>query len=113
MHRKILLLLSCVLLFGCAGDDVQGNGITRARAISIAKSHCPEYPDRFSFVDRAQWIPEKSCWVVLLADRSGNHGRLYKINSKGEIIGWEIIGSRDTNENDDYDGGPRGPGWWW
>ena len=107
MHSKILLLISCLFLLGCAGEDIKETGITRARAISIAQSHCPEYPDRFGFVDRAQWVPEKGYWAVLLDDRSGDHGRVYKINSQGEIVG-----TRDVNQDRDDDYGP-GRGWWW
>src|SRR5271170_7619237 len=106
MHSKLLLLVGCLLLMACgAVVDVRDTGITRARAISIAKSKCPEYPDRFNFVDRAEWIPEKGYWAVLLDDRSGDHGRVYKINRNGEIVG-----TRDINEDHggyyDNDSGP-------
>ncbi|HWB58005.1 MAG TPA: hypothetical protein VG733_00870 [Chthoniobacteraceae bacterium] len=110
MRSKLLLLITaCSLLAACAGEDIKETGITRERAISIAKSNCPEYPDRFNFVDQAEWVPEKGYWAVLLDDRSRDHGRVYKINRNGEIVG-----KRDINEAEsDYGPGPRGPGWWW
>ncbi len=107
MRAKLILLVGCLFLAACVDEDIKETGITRARAISIAKTHCPEYPDRFNFVDGADWIPEKGYWAVLLDDRSGDHGRVYRINRNGEIVG-----TRDINEGRDYDG-PRGPGWWW
>lgn len=110
MPSKLILLVSCLFLAACAAvDDTQETGITRERAISIAKSKCPEYPDTFDFVDKAEWVPEKGYWAVLLDDRSGDHGRVYKINKEGEVVGTRNV--NDTHE--DYDSGPRGPGWWW
>lgn len=109
MRSKFILLAGCLLLAACAGEDIKETGITRERAISIAKSKCPEYPDRFNFVDKAEWIPEKGYWAVLLDDRSGDHGRVYKIDRNGEVVG-----KRDVNNERGYDdAGPRGPGWWW
>ena len=110
MRSKLILLVSCVFLVACATDDVKETGVTRDRAISIAKSKCPEYPDTFSFVDRAEWVPEKGFWAVELADRSGDHGRVYRINRNGEVIG-----TKDINEERHYDdnGGPYARGWWW
>ncbi len=109
MRSKILLLIGCIFLAACATapEDIKVTGITRERAISIAKTHCPEYPDRFNFVDKAEWIPEKSYWAVKLDDRSGDHGRVYKINRDGEIVG-----TRDVNEDHggyDNGGGFRPP----
>ena len=115
MRSKLLLLISCILLAACAGEDLKETGISRERAISIAKTNCKEYPDRFSFVDKAEWIPEKHFWAVRLADRSGFNGRTYKINRNGEIVGTHEIHEADRRRYDDNDGGP-GPyrgGWWW
>lgn len=108
MRSKFILLAGCLFLAACVGEDIKETGITRERAISIAKSKCPEYPDRFSFIDKAEWVPEKGYWAVMIDDRSGDHGRVYKINRNGEVVG-----TRDINEGRDYDTGPRGPGWWW
>jgi hypothetical protein len=109
MRATLLLLTGCILLAACATEDIKETGITRERAISIAKSKCPEYPDRFNFVDRAEWVPEKGYWAVMLDDRSGDHGRVYKINRDGAVVG-----TRDINDARGYDdSGPRGPGWWW
>jgi predicted small secreted protein len=111
MRAKLLVILSCVLLAACVDEDIKETGISRQRAISIAKSACKEYPDRFSFVDRAEWIPEKHFWAVELADRSGDNGRVYKINHNGEIVGTRDI-SNDRRRYDDYDG-PYRRGWWY
>ena len=114
MRSKLLLLLSCFILVACADEDIKETGISRERAISIAKINCKEYPDRFSFVDKAEWIPEKHFWAVRLADRSGFNGRVYKINHNGEIVGTHDFNDDRRRYNDD-DGGP-GPyrgGWWY
>jgi len=111
MRSKILLLAGCMFVAACAPvDNVKVTGITQARAISIAKTHCPEYPDRFNFVDKAEWIPEKGYWAVMLDDRSGDHGRVYKIDRNGDIVG-----TRDINEErGGYDdSGPYRRGWWY
>lgn len=111
MRSKLLLLISCVLLAACAAqEDIKETGISRERAISIAKTSCKEYPDRFGFVGNVDWIPEKKYWAVQLEDRSGDNGRVYKINRKGNVIG-----TRNYTANDDYGPGP-GPyrrGWWY
>jgi hypothetical protein len=91
MRSKLLLIIGCIFLAACA--DVKETGITRTQAITIAKQACPEYPDQFSFVDKAEWVPEKGFWAVLLDDRSGFHGRVYKINRDGQIVG-----TRDIDE---------------
>ncbi|MGB8352904.1 MAG: hypothetical protein WCD79_03375 [Chthoniobacteraceae bacterium] len=112
MRSKIILLISCIILAACAGEDIKETGITRERAISIAKTNCKEYPDRFSFVDKAEWIPEKHFWAVELADRSGFNGRTYKINRKGEIVGTHEIHD-NRRYNDDGGPGPYRGGWWY
>jgi len=48
------LLLLALGLAGCVTDDVKETGISRSRAIAIAENHCPQYPDRFGYVDRAE-----------------------------------------------------------
>src|SRR5579862_8116020 len=105
MKSKLLVIAGCLMLAACAPlDDVKETGITRDRAVSIAKAHCPEYPDRFGFVDRVQWVPEKGYWAVLLDDRSQDHGRVYHINREGQVVG-----TRDINrDRGDFDEGPRG-----
>lgn len=123
MRSKLLTLLTlaaCVFLTSCAVEDIKETGITRERAISIAKSHCPEYPDRFGFVDRAEWIPEKKFWAVELADRSGDHGRVYKIGRNGEVVGTRNINhdrgyyeGRPYYDDDYYGPGPYRRGWWY
>jgi hypothetical protein len=111
MRSKLLLLIGCIFLAACAApDDIKQTGITRERAISIAKSNCPEYPDRFNFVDKAEWVPEKGYWAVMLDDRSGDHGRVYKINRNGDVVGTRNI-NEDHGGDDDY--GPYHRGWWY
>ena len=111
MRSKLIVILSCIILAACVDEDIKETGISRERAISIAKSNCKEYPDRFSFVDRAEWIPEKHFWAVELDNRSGDEGRVYKIDRNGNIVG-----TRDINERrryDDDDAGPYRRGWWY
>lgn len=111
MRSKLLLIIGCIFLAACAAEDIKETGITRERAISIAKSACKEYPDRFSFVDRAEWIPEKHFWAIELADRSGFNGKVYKINRNGEIVGTREINDDRRRYDDDY--GPYRRGWWY
>ena len=124
MRSKLLLIIGCIFLAACA--SVQETGITRGQAIKIAKTACPEYPDRFPFMDRAQWVPEKGYWAILLSDQSTLHGRVYKINRNGQIVGTRDID--DAHPLGYYDGpayggppvvvGVYGPGpyhrrWWY
>jgi hypothetical protein len=111
--KFILPLLFCVALAGCVTDDVKETGITRGNAITIAERHCSEYPDKFSYVDRAEWDPDGRFWTVALTDYNGDHGKAYKIGPDGHIIDTHTIDRGDYG--DDY--GPRhyGAGWgyWW
>jgi hypothetical protein len=100
-----------MFLAACAVEDIKETGITRERAISIAKQACKEYPDRYSYIDRAEWIPEKKFWAVEIADRDGYKGKLYKINRNGEVVGSREI---SDDRNDDRGGyGPYRRGWWY
>ncbi|HWB58007.1 MAG TPA: hypothetical protein VG733_00880 [Chthoniobacteraceae bacterium] len=93
MRSKFLLALGCCMLLGACAN-IQETGISRSQAITIAKRACPEYPDRFGFVDKAEWVPEKGFWAVLLDDQSGLHGRVYKIDRNGQIVG-----TRDVDDS--------------
>lgn len=107
MRSKLSTLIGCLLLAACATEDIAETGISEQRAISIAKNACKEYPDHYRFVDRSEWNREGKYWIVELADRSGDHGKIYKINRSGKIL--------DTHKiNDEYRDGPyrRGYGWW-
>jgi len=111
MRCRILLPLAlCLVLAGCVTDDVRETGITRSTAIGIAERNCSEYPDRFGYVDRAEWNPDGRFWMVALTDRDGDHGRAYKISPGGKVIVSHVI----DRGNDDY--GPRhygyGIGWY-
>lgn len=109
--RLLFPLGLCLILAGCATDDVKETGISRSRAIAIAENHCPQYPDRFGYVDRAEWNPDGRYWLVALTDRDGDHGRVYKIGPRGGVIDSHGI---DRGPEDDY--GPRhygyGYGWY-
>lgn len=112
MRTRFLLplLLVLVTLAGCATDDIQETGITRASAIRIAEQHCKGYPDRFGYVDRAEWNPDGKFWLVALTDEPGDHGRAYKINRSGGIIDSHVIDRGD----EDYSGpGRYGYGWYY
>jgi hypothetical protein len=97
---------------GCATEDIKETGISRATAISIAERHCSDYPDRFSYVDRAEWDPDGRFWRVALTDRDGDHGESFKIGPGGGVIGTHVI-NRDDHDDDYY--GPRhyGYGYYW
>ena len=87
MRSKFLLFACCAALLALAGcATTQETGITRGEAIRIAKQACPEYPQQFEFVDRAEWIPEKGFWIVVIADQSGYNGRVFNINRNSEIV---------------------------
>jgi hypothetical protein len=111
MRSKFLLpLFASLLLAGCLTDDIKETGITRATAITIAERHCPQYPDKFGYVDRAEWDPDGHFWSVALTDYDGDHGKAYKIGPDGGIIDTHTIDRSDYG--DDY--GPRhGWGYWW
>lgn len=104
MKSRLLVLSLCLLVAACA--DIQETGISRSQAIAIAKKACPEYPEPFGFMDRAEWISEKGFWVVVLDDQSARHGRVYKIDRTGTIVG-----TRDINEKQPliYNAGPAYP----
>jgi hypothetical protein len=109
--RTLLPLLLCLVIGGCATDDIKETGITRATAIKIAEQHCSQYPDRYGYVDRAEWEPDGQFWTVALTDYNGDHGKAYKISRGGGIIDSHVI---DRSEEDS---GPRhygyGWGYWW
>lgn len=111
--RYFLPLLLCLAVAGCADDDVKETGITRATAIKIAENHCDQYPDTYSYVDRAEWDPDGQFWSVAITDRDGDHGKAYKISRGGGIIATHTI----DRGGDDSDYGPRhygyGWGYWW
>jgi hypothetical protein len=119
MRFKFLLplLLLCVVLAGCETEDLKETGISRSTAITIAKRHCAEYPDTYSYVDKAEWDEDGKFWVVDITDYNGDHGKAYKIARNGYVIETHKINHGD--ESDEY--GPHhygygygyGPGYWW
>jgi hypothetical protein len=114
MRIRILFLLSpalCLLLGGCLGDDIKETGISRSRAIAIAENHCSQYPDRFGYVDRAEWNPDGHYWMVALTDRDSDHGRAYKISPGGNVIDSHVIDRSDSDYDHGYYRG-YGPGSW-
>ena len=110
--RILLPTVLCLVVAGCADDDVKETGITRATAIKIAEQHCSQYPDEYSYVDHAEWDPDGQFWAVAITDRDGDHGKAYKISRAGGIIDTHKI-----DHSDDEDSGPRhygyGWGYWW
>lgn len=115
MRSKFLsLILLCTLLAACATEDIKVTGITRSRAIQIAENNCKEYPDRFGYMDSAEWNHAGHYWVVELTDYRGGHGKTFKINGQGKVIGVEKIGSgQDDRDRDYYDRPYRHYGWWY
>ena len=113
MRSQLLLpALFCIVLAGCATDDIKETGITRANAIGIAERHCPQYPDRFGYVDRAEWNPDGRFWLVALTDRDGDHGRAFKISPGGGIIDSHAI-DRGPDSGDYYGPSHYGYGYGW
>jgi hypothetical protein len=96
---------------GCVTEDIKETGISRANAIGIAERHCPQYPDRYDYVDRAEWNPDGRFWMVALTDRDGDHGKAYKINRSGEVIDSHVIDRGEEGYGGHYYGG-YGPGSW-
>ena len=96
------------LLAGCATEDIKETGISRSRAIAIAENHCPQYPDKYGYVDRAEWNPDGHYWMVAITDRDGDHGKAYKVSRGGEVIDAHVI-DRGERRDDDY----YGPGRYW
>ena len=83
---------------------------TRSHAIAIAENHCPQYPDRFGYVDRAEWNADGRYWMVALTTYSGDHGRAFKISRSGAIIDSHTI---DRGGDEDYGPSHYGYGWYW
>ena len=48
-------ILACLLLCGCVSENTTITGISRARAIAIAKESCREYPVPFPVAEQARW----------------------------------------------------------
>jgi len=112
MRPYLFIPLACfVLLAGCATDDLQETGISRRTAESIAENHCPQYPDRFGYVDRSEWNSDGQYWLVALTDRDGDHGRAFKISRHGSIIDSHEI-NRTEDNGDDY-GPSHHLGYWY
>lgn len=101
-------MLFAIVLAGCATDDIKETGITRAAAIGIAERHCPQYPDEFGYVDRAEWNPDGKFWLVALTNRDGDLGRAFKVSRGGGIID-----SHKINHTDEDYSGARHLGYWY
>jgi hypothetical protein len=96
------------MLAGCVTDDIKETGISRSTAVAIAENHCSQYPDRFGYVDRAEWNPDGRYWMVALTDRDGDHGRAYKISRGGHVIDSHVI-----DHSDEEYSGPAHMGYWY
>ncbi|MEI8340272.1 MAG: hypothetical protein WCH43_01910, partial [Verrucomicrobiota bacterium] len=100
MRSKFLsLVLLCTLFAACASEDIKVTGITRSKAIQIAETNCKEYPDRFAYMDSAEWNSTGHFWVVELTDYRGGHGKTFKINGQGKVIGVETIGNGSADRD--------------
>jgi len=108
--KFLLPLLFCFVMAGCITDDTKETGITRATAITIAERHCSDYPDKYGYVDRAEWDPDGKFWSVALTDYDGDHGKAYKIGRDGGIIDTHTI---DRGSDEDYGHYHGGWGYWW
>lgn len=78
--------LACLLLLAGCAENATDTGISRARAISIAEAHCPEYPGRFPVVDRSEWSSSSRCWAVSLTNHKRKRGKVFKINRNGDLL---------------------------
>ncbi len=103
MNLRYFALIACLFLAACAEEDIKVTGITREKAIFIAQSACKEYPDRFSYMDYAEWDRDGHYWVVELTDRSGDIGRAYKINRSGTVVDThDISAGRDSRSGREW-----------
>ena len=107
--RFILPLIALIALAGCASENIKETGISRAAAIGIAERHCTQYPDKFGYVDRAEWDPDGNFWMVAITDYNGDHGRAYKIGRDGSVIDSHVIDRTD----EDYSGPSHVGYWFW
>ena len=96
--RLILVTVTSVVLVACGSYNIKETGITSQQAESIAKSSSDNLREGYTKVDRSDWIRKSHSWVVSLVDKSEDHGRVYKIDMTGQIIGTKVI---DQNPEDD------------
>ena len=75
-----------MFLAACATQNLAETGISRSHAISIAKSACSGYPDRYSYVDHVEWNPSARHWQVTIEDRSSYKGERFTISRHGHVI---------------------------
>lgn len=103
------------LLAACATEDIKTTGISRSKAIQIAEQNCKEYPDHYGYMDSAEWNAKGHYWMVDLTDYRGGHGKTYKINGEGKVVGVDKIGSGSDERDsyDRYDRPYRHYGWWY
>jgi hypothetical protein len=94
---------------GCVTEDIKETGISRSTAEGIAERHCPQYPDKYGYVDQSEWNSDGKFWMVALTDRDGDHGKAYKISRSGEIIDSHAI----DRDSEDYSHHYYGPGSWY
>ncbi|MEI8341894.1 MAG: hypothetical protein WCH43_10220 [Verrucomicrobiota bacterium] len=92
MKHGILMVLICALIAACANEDITVTGISRECAIAIAEGSCSEYPQRYSYVERAAWLNGAHCWEVNLTDAQGQ-GKSYRINSQHKVINVRPVGT--------------------
>jgi hypothetical protein len=93
-----LAVASCLLAACQTHYDLRETGISSDQATDIAKSASGFYHEDFEFVGRAEWVPDGQFWAVELTDKSGDHGREYKIGPNGQILATKVI---DMDPEDD------------
>ena len=96
--RLILAATTFFVLGACGTYNIKETGISSSQAESIAKSAPDNVREKYKDVNRSDWLRKSQCWIVELADDSGDHGRVYRISRTGQIIGTKII---DQNPDDD------------
>jgi hypothetical protein len=101
--RILLALFICSLFAACVSEDIKETGIPRYRAIDIAKNACKEYPDKYGYVDSAEWNSASHLWVVEITNYRATSGNRYKINKSGSVVKVEKFGDGSDNDRDYYD----------
>src|SRR5262249_37719567 len=83
----------------CTSYKIAETGITSKQAESIALSSPDNAREHFKDVDRSDWLRKSNCWVVALLDNSGDHGRVYRISTTGQIIGTKVVDQDPEDDN--------------
>jgi len=104
--QLLLSLTLSLLLAGCASNYQRDTGIKCTTAIRIAEEHSAHHPaggqtqsgNPFRRVERAEWDPEESVWLVDLMAPGGDYGRQYRIDRVGAVVGYRIVNRGSRND---------------